>query len=222
MAGRAEALCGVAARNHMDMDKRLLLSTTLFQSAGPAAHDSSHRFNHRFNHLFTRIALWLGVLLLLAACGPGEAKPDSGQLRAETDRIAQEYSAGGSLDQAREAINALEVANPHQYLVIQAEEAIAANADPQTTSALVKLAVDMRLTSASIQNYATQNGLIAVAPTPTPLPTLDFGPAAVRAGRQVQRRRIHRRWLPPIGPAPSRCCRRPGQFPTSRWQRSCR
>jgi hypothetical protein len=161
----------------MDMDKRLIYPTTPFQSAGPAAHQS----HHRFNHLLTRIALWLGVVLLLAACGPGEAKPDSDQLRSDTTRIAQEYSAGGSLDQAREAINALEVANPHQYLVIQAEEAIAANADPQTTAALVKLAVDMHLSSTSIQNYATQNGLLAVAATPTPLPTLDFGPAAVAA-----------------------------------------
>jgi uncharacterized protein YraI len=160
----------------MDMDKRLILSTTLFQSAGPAALASSQRTNQRFYPLLTRIALWLGAVLLLVACGPGEAKPDSEQLRAETARIAQEYSAGGSLDQAREAINGLQVANPHQYLVLQAEDAIATNADPQMAAALVKLAVDMRLSSASIGAYATQNGLIAAAPTPSPQPTLVFGP----------------------------------------------
>jgi hypothetical protein len=116
-------------------------------------------------------------VLLLAACGPGKSGPDSGQLQAETVRIAQEYSAGGSLGQARDAINALEVANPHQYLLVQAEEAIAASEDPQVTAALVKLAVDMRVTSSLIQSYAERNGLVAVAPTPTPLPTLDFGPS---------------------------------------------
>ncbi len=158
----------------MDMDKRLILSTTLFQSAGPAPTRNS---NHRFHHSLIRIALWLGVVLLLAACGPSQSGPDSAQLQTETARIAQEYSAGGSLDQARDAINALEVANPHQYLLLQAEEAIAANDDPQAAAALVKLAVDMRLTSGVIQRYAEQNGLVAVAPTPTPLPTLDFGPA---------------------------------------------
>jgi len=171
----------------MDMDKRLILPTTLFQSAGPAA---SHRSNHRFNSLCTRIALWLGVVLLLAACGPGQSGPDSSQLKATTVEIAQQYSSGGSLDLAREAINALDVANPHQYLLLHAEEAIAANEDPQTTAALVKLAVDMRLTSTSIQNYALQNGLVVIEPTPTPLPTLNFDrpaatPVAVAATTEV-------------------------------------
>lgn len=159
----------------MDMDKRLILSTTPFQSAGPAP---THRSNHRFNLLCTRIALWLGVVLLLAACGPGQSGPDSNQLKANTVQIAQEYNSGGGLDQAREAINGLDVANPHQYLLLRAEEAIAANDDPQATAALVKLAVDMRLTSTSIQNYALQNGLVAVAPTLTPLPTIELGRSA--------------------------------------------
>ncbi len=120
--------------------------------------------------------MWIGVVLLLAACGAGQPEVDSAALAADTTRIAQEYVANGNLDQARAAIDALEVANPHQYLVLRAEEAISANNDPQATSALVKLAVDMRLSSGSIQSYATQNGLIAVAPTPEPAPTLDFGP----------------------------------------------
>jgi uncharacterized protein YraI len=118
----------------------------------------------------------LVVVLLLAACGPGQAKADSTQLAAETVRIAQDYAANSNLDQARTAVDSLEVANPHQYLVLQAEQAISANQDPQTTSALVKLAVDMRLSSGSIQAYATQNGLVAVPPTEPPAPTLDFGP----------------------------------------------
>jgi hypothetical protein len=155
----------------MDMDKRSYPITTLIQSASPA----SRHLSHRFNSFLPRIALWLSVVLLLAACGPGQAKPDSSQLAAETARIAQDFAANSNLDQARAAINALDVANPHQYLVLQAEQAISANQDPQTTSALVKLAVEMRLSSGSIQAYAVQNGLVAVPPTEPPAPTLDFG-----------------------------------------------
>ncbi len=155
----------------MDMDKRSYPITTL-QSASPAR----RHLSHRFNYFLPRIALSLVVVLLLAACGPGQAKADSTQLAAETVRIAQDYAANSNLDQARTAVDSLEVANPHQYLVLQAEQAIGANQDRQTTSALVKLAVDMRLSSGSIQAYAAQNGLVAVPPTEPPVPTLDFGP----------------------------------------------
>jgi hypothetical protein len=114
--------------------------------------------------------------LLLAACGPGQPQVDSTQAAADTLRIAQEYAANRNLDQARGEIDALEVANPHQYLVLQAEQAISANTDPQATNALVKLAVDMRLTSGSIQAYAVQNNLVMAPPTEPPAPTLDFAP----------------------------------------------
>src|SRR3954451_21520628 len=134
----------------MDMDKRTYSTTTLLQSVSPARR---HLF-HRFNYLLPRIALWLVVVLLLAACGPGQTKVDSTTLAAATARIAQDYAANSNLDQARAAIDALEVANPHQYLVLQAEQAISAKEDPQTTSALVKLAVALRLSSGSIQTYA--------------------------------------------------------------------
>lgn len=157
----------------MDMDKRPILPTTLFQSADPATRSS----NHRFNLFLTRIALWLGVVLLLAACGPSQSGSDPKQLKSDLTQIAQEYSAGGNLDQARTALDALKVANPHQYLLLRAEEAIAANENAQETAALVKLAVDMHLASRSIQNYAMQNGLVAVAPTLEPPPTIDFGPS---------------------------------------------
>jgi uncharacterized protein YraI len=159
-------------RKQMDMDKRSHSITTQLQSASPAR----RHLSHRFNYFLPRIALWLGVVLLLAACGPGQPKVDSTTLAAATARIAQEYAANNNLDQARTAINALEVANPHQYLVLQAEQAISANQDPQTTSALVKLAVALRLSSGSIQAYAVQNGLVSVPPTEPPAPTLDFGP----------------------------------------------
>jgi hypothetical protein len=129
--------------------------------------------------------LWLGVVLLLAACGPGEPKVDSTQLAAGTQRIAQEYTANGNLDQARTAIDALEVANPHQYLVLQAEQAISANTDPQAANALVKLALAMRLTSGSIQAYAVQNNLVQVPPTEPPAPTLVFAPVTPTPLAQV-------------------------------------
>jgi uncharacterized protein YraI len=157
----------------MDMDKRSYPITTLIQSASLATRPPFHRFND----FLPRIVLWLGVVLLLAACGPGQAKASSAELAAETARIAQEYAANGNLDQARAAVDALEVANPRQYLVLQAEQAISANQDPQTASALVKLAVAMRLSSGSIQAFAVQNGLVAVPPTEPPVPTLDFNSA---------------------------------------------
>lgn len=157
----------------MDMDKRSYSITKPLQSASPAP----RHLSHRFNFFFPRIALWLVVVLLLAACGPGQPKVDSTALAATTARVAQEYAANSNLDQARAAIDALEVANPHQYLLLQAEEAITANQDPQTTSALVKLAVALRLSSGSIQAYAVQNGIVSVPPTEPPVPTLDFGPS---------------------------------------------
>ena len=156
------------------MDKRSYSITKLLQSASPAP----RHLSHRFNCLFPRIALWLVVVLLLAACGPGQPKVDSTALAATTARIAQDYAANSNLDQARVAIDALEVANPHQYLLLQAEEAVNANQDPQTTSALVKLAVALRLSSGSIQAYAVQNGIVSVPPTEPPVPTLDFEPSS--------------------------------------------
>jgi len=157
----------------MDMDKRSYSITKLLQSASPTPRPLSHRFNY----FLPRIALWLVVVLLLAACGPGQPKVDSTELAATTARIAQDYAANSNLDQARAAVDALEVANPHQYLLLQAEEAINANQDPQATSALVKLAVALRLSSGSIQAYAVQNGIVSVPPTEPPVPTLDFGPS---------------------------------------------
>ncbi|MFN8468128.1 MAG: SH3 domain-containing protein [Caldilineaceae bacterium] len=155
------------------MDKRSYSITKLLQSASPTPRPLSHRFNY----FLPRIALWLVVVLLLAACGPGQPKVDSSALAATTARIAQDFAANSNLDQARAAIDALEVANPHQYLVLQAEEAISANQDPQAASALVKLAVALRLNSGSIQAYAVQNGIVSVPPTEPPVPTLDFGPS---------------------------------------------
>ncbi len=156
----------------MDMDKRFYSPTRLLRSDSLA---SPRPFN-RFSFPFTRIALWFGVVLLLTACGPAQSGPSSEQLSTETERIAQEYSASGNLDQARTALNTLEVANPHQYLVMKAEEAVNANQNPQITTALVKLAVDLRLGSGSLQTYAQQNGLVAVAPTEAPV-SLSFDPA---------------------------------------------
>ena len=151
----------------MDMDKRSYSITKLLQSASPAP----RHLSHRFNYFLPRIALWLVVVLLLAACGPGQPKVDSTTLATTTARIAQDYAANSNLDQARAAIDALEVANPHQYLLLQAEEAVNANQDPQTTSALVKLAVALRLNSGSVQAYAVQNGIVSVPPTEPPVPT---------------------------------------------------
>ena len=104
----------------MDMDKR---SYSLPAAPVHKPHSTTHL--HQFNHFLARIAVWLVVVLLLAACGPGQPKVDSTALAATTPRIAQDFQSNGDLDQARAAIDALDVANPRQYLVLQAEEAIA-------------------------------------------------------------------------------------------------
>jgi uncharacterized protein YraI len=113
-------------------------------------------------------AALLGAVLLLAACGPGTSQPDEATLEAQLQSIAQAYQAGGSLEEARVAIDALPLANPRQWLAVKAEEAI--NGDQgEAAAAVVKLAVDLNTASGVVLAYAAANGLVAATATPAPL-----------------------------------------------------
>ena len=128
------------------------------------------------------LAVW--AVLLLGGCGPGASGSGESDLRRATQEIARAYLADGDLDKARTALDALQAANPRQWLVLVTEEAIGANDDPETTLALAKLATALKLQSGLINDFAARNGLIAaqptalpavatvaLAPTPAPCPT---------------------------------------------------
>ena len=96
------------------------------------------------------LAIW--AVLLLGGCGPGSSGSGESDLRRATQEIARTYLADGDLDKARTALDALEAANPRQWLVLVTEEAIGANDDPETTLALAKLATALKLQSGLIND----------------------------------------------------------------------
>lgn len=152
------------AHNTMDMSTRFTSTTTLRQSSTR----SPLRLANRPTFYAVLLVLLMGCALALTACGPAQPQSDVNSAEADTLRIAQQYQADSNLDQARAAIQDLKVANPRQYLALRAEQAILENSDPQATKALVKLAVDLKLESGTILDYATKNGLVAAAPTQLP------------------------------------------------------
>lgn len=120
--------------------------------------------------LFWRSALCglIFVLLLgVAACAP--AQPDTSQaaLTAQTEQIALTYAADGDLEQARAALAEVEVANPNQWLVLVAEEAVSTQPGTETTDALAMLLRDLGLNSAVVARYLDDQETVAVAPAPT-------------------------------------------------------
>ncbi len=112
-----------------------------------------------------RHAMLFGLLIfLLAACGPEGRSNSQESLVAATQAIAVGYQSSANLAQARADIEALDVANPHQWLVFVTESSIQQAADPATISALVKLSIDLDLASAAILDYALQNNLLPAEP----------------------------------------------------------
>lgn len=113
-------------------------------------------------------ALLAAVLALavfaLAGCGPAASSRDEGQLKTQTSEIARAFQGDGDLNKARDAVDALEVANPRQWLVMMAEESINEQADPAVVEGLVKLTEALNIQSALVRDYALKNGL--AAPTP--------------------------------------------------------
>lgn len=118
------------------------------------------------NHSAARRLLALLLLAigayLLAACGP--ADESGGSLEEQTQAIAREYAAGGNLETARAALQALDVANPNQWLVYMTETAIGdPTVDPEVRRGLVALALAMGSRESTIRDWAQANGLVDAA-----------------------------------------------------------
>ena len=110
------------------------------------------------------LACCLVLVLMVAACGPerGATSVDNETLLAETERIAEEFVADGSSEQARAALAALGVANPEQWLLYATEESINRGAS-DTSNALVQFADALGLESTATRRYAEQNGLTEIS-----------------------------------------------------------
>jgi len=123
---------------------------------------------------------------LLAACGSSKSGAGSSDLTEATQRIAQDYQAGGDLAAARTALASLDAPNPNQLLVLAAENTISAG-DVANGDALVRLALALDLNSNNIERYARARGLfpqqaaqaqLAAPPTATPAPANPTPPPA--------------------------------------------
>jgi hypothetical protein len=102
----------------------------------------------------------LGVSLSLAACGPERRESGSARLAEETVRIAHEFARSGDAGRARADLQALDVANPLQWLVYLAETAISGDVDAEETADLVRLAIALGSQSRPILDYAISLGII--------------------------------------------------------------
>ncbi len=114
---------------------------------------------------FAGRSLWIAFVLLiiglsLTACGPERDKSGSAALAEETVRIAREFGRNNDAGQARADLQALEVANPLQWLVYLAETAVSSGVDAEETADLVRLAVAFGSQSQPILDYALESGMI--------------------------------------------------------------
>lgn len=125
------------------------------------------------------------AVALLAACGPEDEESGDEALTTETARIAQEFAQDGDVARARGQLQALDVANPIQWLVYLTETRLSEGAAPDAVDDLVKLAVGLGTQSRPILDRAAQLGLINHKPTavavavtniPAPPPTATAAP----------------------------------------------
>lgn len=129
------------------------------------------------------IALLLLIAIgLLAACGPNptsSTQSQSPQQRAAAIvAIAQQYGATQDLEAARVALAALNVQDPAQAVLAQAEANIVQKQNTQTTAQLVALAKALGPLSRMAEEFLAAEGqssgvpaAMALAPTHTPVPT---------------------------------------------------
>jgi uncharacterized protein YraI len=160
------------------MGKCLISASTPTQASSSSTDPDKPHLRNQIGLWMVLTALLLGVTMLLSACGPAPSRPDETALSSELQRIAQDYVGGGSLEQARAAVDGLSVANPRQWLAVKAEEAVSAGPG-DGTAAIVKLAVGLKAASGVVLQFAAQNGL--VDPTPTPAPLARTTPIAIDA-----------------------------------------
>lgn len=124
---------------------------------------------HQMVKISLIVCCWLACIGLLAACGPEtEEGSNNEQQIAETQQIALDFQARNNLDEARNRLSQLNVANPSQWLVYVTEGAITENVDGNTTTALVTLAMQLELQSAEITRFATDHNLLAAPPAQEP------------------------------------------------------
>ena len=111
---------------------------------------------------FRRRVGWALLLLslLVTACGPEKSSNNGAALVAATQQIALAYQANGDLAGAQTQLEALDVANPTQWLVYVTETALAENSNPEAMTALARLTSDMGLQSESIARFAVENNLL--------------------------------------------------------------
>lgn len=122
------------------------------------------------------LLVFLVSALTIAACGPMGGGNDGGGHTIEVaKRIAQEFELNRDLAQAQAALNAVDVANPRQWLMLQTETLIAEGADPAVTASMVRLTEALNIQSTVIRNYALQQNLVE------PTPTLELQDVAVAA-----------------------------------------
>lgn len=137
----------------------------------PALTSYTHsKQNRRQQGRLTPLRLWLVLLLAMAVlvgCGPEEGESDA-DISAEVVRIAQTYQGSGDLGAARADLEALDVANPTQFLIFLAEERTDTDAGSAETAALVHLALALGLQSGELMDYAMAHGLLANTAAPTP------------------------------------------------------
>ncbi|MBI1295235.1 SH3 domain-containing protein [bacterium] len=103
------------------------------------------------------------VALVVAGCGPSREESRSADLADVTKDIAYTYAEDRNLPTAQAALDALDVANANQWLVLVAEQTIAEGPNGDA-DALTMLSTDLGLTSAIVARYAEQRGFTSAAP----------------------------------------------------------
>lgn len=142
-------------------------------------------YTQRFHTQYNRRSRTLGLAALLclllfglAACGPQRRAGES-DLTAATIAIAQTYEQSGDLNSARTQLQALDAANPTQWLIYLAESRVHDAPGAAETNSLVWLAMALGLQSRPLVDYAAQNNLLVNAPPPTLETVAQAGSAAI-------------------------------------------
>jgi uncharacterized protein YraI len=103
------------------------------------------------------------MALVVTGCGPLREESSGVDLTEVTKDIAYAYAGDRDLATAQSALNALEVANANQWLVLVAEQTIAEGPSGDA-DALTMLSTDLGLNSAIVVRYAQQRGFTSTAP----------------------------------------------------------
>ena len=124
----------------------------------------------RVRHPFPLPVLVALALMLLVAAGCAGGRASAATRAAALKQIAVAYARDGDLARATAAMDKLDLANPTQLLVTQAEEEIGQGAPADEIVALARLAGDLGARSPKLMAYLEPTAEpTAVAPTATSL-----------------------------------------------------